>query len=233
MNVGSNPTRIVLSEEAIMPRSVLGPPAAIARRSNLVLRPRDLANIYAHPRAEVARLAANGLLRRLATGYYAVVPQRRLGDKSWRPSIESAALGIAIADYGVDAVALMGLSAARQLQVVPRAVAHAVVAVPRQRPELNTDFGLIHFVKRDVRRLDVQRVDTELVAGWATSPEQTLIDLLTRPDLAPLPASDQRQTIAALARQADRGAAIELATGQRRAAARSAIERMGAANAQG
>jgi hypothetical protein len=196
-----------------------------------VLRPRDLAGVYAHPRAEVARLAANGTLRRLATGYYAIVPQRRLGDDAWRPSIEAAALAIAVADYGVDAVALMGVSAARVHGAVPRALAYAVVAVPRQRPALHTDVGEIRFVTRRVERLDVERLDTELVAGWVTTPEQTWVDLLTRPDLTLLTASDRRQTIAALALRADRRAAADLATAQRRTAARLAIEQWGTTNA--
>ena len=78
-----------------------------------MLRPRDAAAIYVNPRAELSRLVSVGAARRLATGYCALTPRRRLGDQRWRPDLESAALGIAQSDYGSSAVALMGVSAAR------------------------------------------------------------------------------------------------------------------------
>lgn len=63
-----------------------------------------------------------GALDRLATGYYAVVPDDRAGH-DWRPELEAAALGIAAADEGVDTVALMGLSAARVRGAIPPKIA--------------------------------------------------------------------------------------------------------------
>lgn len=39
-----------------------------------VVRPRDAVDLYANPRAEFRRMADTGVLRRIATGYYAVVP---------------------------------------------------------------------------------------------------------------------------------------------------------------
>src|SRR5690242_2077148 len=124
-----------------MARSGVALPPALARRGNKVLRPRDAAEVYAHPRPELARLVGVGALVRLASGYFVLVPQERLGDRGWRPELEGSALGLAQADYGVEQVALMGVSAARYHGALPRALGVAVVAVPKQRPRLKTRFG--------------------------------------------------------------------------------------------
>src|SRR5690242_1739646 len=120
MRVGFKPTEVIL-----VSGRAAGMPAPLARRANRVFRPRDAADVYAHPNAEMARLTKTGVIRRLATGYYAMTPLNRLGDSGWRPELEAAALGIAIADYGAEAVALTGVSAARHHGAVPRAVAAA------------------------------------------------------------------------------------------------------------
>jgi predicted transcriptional regulator of viral defense system len=202
-----------------VPGRAAGVPAALARRPNRVFRPRDAADVYAIPRAELARLIETGVVRRLATGYYAIAPLTRLGDDTWRPELESAALGIAIADYGTDAAALFGVSAARHHGAVPRAVAAATVAVPKQRPTLRTQIGEIGFGKRDVTRLDVERVETELVTGWVTTVEQTLLDIATRPDRFALHLGDVVETMAALGRRADLTMVAELAARQHQPAA--------------
>ena len=196
-----------------------GVPAALARRPNKVFRPRDIADVYAHPRAELARLVGTGVIRRLATGYYAMAPLNRLGDDSWRPELEAAALGIAIADYGTDAVALIGVSAARHHGAIPRAVATASVAVPKQRPVLVTTTGGIAFTKRDVTRLDVERVQTELVSGWVTTVEQTLLDIAALPGRFVVHMGDRDEVVAALGRRADLALVAELAERQHRPAA--------------
>ena len=66
---------------------------------------------------------------------------------------------------------------------IPRAIAVAIIAVPKQRPALETPYGRIVFVKRDVARLKRIKVKTELGDGWSTSKEQTALDLAGRPDL--------------------------------------------------
>ena len=71
---------------------------APARRGNRVLRPRDTTGVYAHPRAELARLAGLGVVARVATGYYVMVPPDRLGDPRWRPELDALALGVAQSD---------------------------------------------------------------------------------------------------------------------------------------
>lgn len=201
-----------------MTRTTARVPPVLLRGSSRVLRPRDAATVYAHPRPEFARLARAGALHQLATGYYAVVPDDQL-DRGWTPELEAAALGIAAADEGIDSVALMGLSAARIHGAVPRALAVAVVAATRHRPTLHVADreATVLFVRRRVAALDVQRHTSELGQGWVTTIEQTVLDLAARPDLGGLP--DQARTAAhALLARCDRQLLDELAVGQRRQA---------------
>jgi hypothetical protein len=149
----------------------------------------------------------------------ALTPQGRLGDTSWRPDLNAAALGIAQADYGLDASALMGVSAARHHGAIPRALAVAVVAVPRQRPALNSEIGTVYYSRRDCGRLDLERVDTELGSGWITTIEQTALDLAARPDQASLPTAEIDQALRSLALRADPALLAELAAAQHRPAA--------------
>ena len=165
-----------------LPARAHGIATALAQADNAVLRPRDFGDLYRNPPQEFARMARTGALVKVAHGYYARIPERYRG-RTWRPAIEGIGLGVAVADYGAENVALMGITAARVLGAVPRAFDTAVVAVPRQRPALRTAFGLVVFVKRDVQRLDLQRIETELVDGYTTTPEQTVLDLIDRPAL--------------------------------------------------
>jgi len=147
-----------------------------------VLRPRDAAAFYTQPRHRFRYWEEEGVLLQVAHGYYALIPEAARGT-DWRPDVEALALALGQADYGRNEVALMHLSAARIHGAIPRALAVAVVAVPRRRPALETTYGRIVFVKRDVASLKRIRVDTELASGWATSLEQTTLDLARRPDL--------------------------------------------------
>ena len=202
-----------------MARSAVSIPPMLARRGNRVLRPRDAADVYAQPRVELARLARSGVVRRIATGYYALTPQDRLGDQRWRPELDAAALGVAQADYGSAAVALMGVSAARHHGAIPRAVAVAIVATPKQRPDVMSEIGRMVFVKRDIGRLDLERIETSLTSGWVTSIEQTLLDLATRPALGGLADTDITEAMRALAIRADWTLIEQLAADQHRPAA--------------
>jgi hypothetical protein len=199
-----------------MARAAVAIPPALARRGNRVLRPRDAKGIYAHPRAELHRLSRTGAVRRLATGYYVLVPQEWWGDDRWLPDLDAAALGLAQTDYGADGTALVGISAAHHHGAIPRAVAVAVVAVPKQRPALDTRYGRVIFVKRDARRLDLERVDTALTSGWVTTIEQTLLDLAARPTLGGLAAADATEAVRALAPRADWALVQQLAQEQHR-----------------
>lgn len=155
-------------------------PLAALRRG--VLRPQDARDIYKQPARYFLRWEQEGVLLKLSHGYYAHVPEAERGGP-WRPEIEAIALGIGQADYGRNGAALMHLSAARIHAAIPRAIAVAVLAVPKQRPILETDFGRIHFVKRDIDRLKIIRTETELGAGWVTNIEQSTLDLIRRREL--------------------------------------------------
>jgi predicted transcriptional regulator of viral defense system len=202
-------------------RSVRAPgvPSGLTHRTVRVLKPVDAADVYAHPRAELRRLAGHGLVRRIAHGYYAVVPQDRVDDPGWHPSSEAAGWGVAAADYGPDAVCLMGLSAARIHAAIPRALAVAVIAVPKQRPSLRLmePAADVQFVRRDVSRLDVERTTTSLGDGWVTTVEQTVLDLAARPQLGGVP-KEAQAAVTMLLQRADEALLAELATSQRRRA---------------
>ena len=156
------------------------PTLASLRRG--VIRPRDAAGVYTQPALQFRRLEKEGVLLKVAHGYYALIPEASRGGQ-WRPEIEALALGVGQADYGINGAVLMHLSAARLQGAIPRAIAVAVLAVPKQRPTLETSCGRIVFVKRDVARLKRIKVTTELATGWSTSNEQTAVDLARRPDL--------------------------------------------------
>jgi hypothetical protein len=207
-----------------------GLPPLLARVPFGVLRPRDAELVYPHPRAQLARLVARGRLHRLATGYYATVPPSVAGDvgaaHAWLPSLEAAGYGIGAADYGPQATVLMGLSAARLLGALPRALAVCVVAVPRQRPpiSLGDRDAQVVFVRRATDRLDAQRAQTDLGSALITGPEQTVLDLAHRPELGGVPA-EAREAVRALLPRCDVRVLQDLAVRTRRGATlRRAVE---------
>lgn len=190
-------------------------PTALLTREIRVVRPRDLSDLYTNPTAELRRLIRNDVARRIAHGYYILVPPEFSGDPTWRPTIESVALGIGTADYGVEAVALMALSAARVHGVLPRAIAVGTVASPKQRPRLVTPWGEIVFHQRDVSRLDLQRTRTDLTPGYVTTLEQTLLDLVKWGDAWDVSAGQLEGAIRSLAGRVDWSHVRELADAQR------------------
>ena len=165
-------------------RRQTGIPPEFARLPMRMVRAATAADVYAHPRAELARLTDLGLLHRVATGFYVAVPDDRVRAE-WMPGLEAAAAGIAVAAYGTDDVVVMGVSAARLHGAIPRALATAVVAVPtRHDPiRLADRQAVVRFVVRDTARLDAERIDTELGAVLVTTAEQTVLDLVKRPGL--------------------------------------------------
>lgn len=179
------------------------------------LRPQDAKSIYAQPRGEMRRLEQRGVLHRLAHGYYVVVPQDQTGTR-WMPTLETAAAGIATADFGPANSILMGVSAARLHGAIPRALGTAVVAVPAQRNAITLAdrTATVQFVKRDTDRLDAERMNTELGPTLVTTPEQTVLDLARRPELGD--AKDEvRDAVRTLIARADVDLLEELATAQR------------------
>ncbi|PXX10943.1 type IV toxin-antitoxin system AbiEi family antitoxin domain-containing protein [Mycolicibacterium moriokaense] len=178
-------------------------PAALGGAPLRTVRPKDAGAAYAYPGPELARLAGQGLLLRVANGYYVVVPQDMVG-RVWVPDLDAVAAGIASAIYGPDRAVLMGISAARVLGAIPRALATAIVAVPKQhRPiQLNERSSVIRFVKRDTDGLDVERIETPLGPALVTTREQTVLDLAHRPQLGDA-GDDVPAAVAALYRRSD------------------------------
>ena len=193
-------------------------PAGLAARPLRTFRTAQASDTYAHPGPEIARLHEQGLLHRLADGYYVVVPQDMVG-RTWIPGLEAAAAGIATAIHNHDDIVVMGLSAARLHGVIPRALATAIVAVPSQhRPIALTDRpAVVRFVKRDTNRLDAERIRTELGPTLVTTPEQTVLDLAHRPTLGDNE-GDIPAAVAALYARSDEKRMQDLATEQRRLA---------------
>lgn len=201
-------------------RHAAGVPESLWRRPVRVLRPRDAGGAYRDPSKEFARLVRRGLLLRLSPGYFALVPPDRVGSEPpWSPPLQDAGWAIAAADYGIDAVALCGPSAARHHGLIPRALAVAHVATPKQRPSLHIDDGEVRYARRDVAALDVERIRTQLGEGWVTTLEQTALDLLARPDGWKLPPRDLEQAVVATRSRLDVQLVTELAALQHRPSA--------------
>ncbi|WP_410874048.1 type IV toxin-antitoxin system AbiEi family antitoxin domain-containing protein [Nocardia sp. A7] len=194
-------------------------PGELWRAPLRTLRPQDLADIYAQPRPEIARLVDRGVLHRVAHGYYVVVAPDHVG-QTWLPALEAVAAGIAASIYGPDQAIVMGISAARVLGAVPRALATAIVAVPRQHRSiaLTDRSAQVRFVRRDTEALDAERVETPLGPALVTTPEQTVLDLARRPELGNAEA-EVRPSIETLYRRSDPVRLAQLATDQRLGAA--------------
>lgn len=202
-----------------MPQSRSTPiPPGLTQAPMKTIRPQDASSIYAHPRAQLVRLSERGLLHRVADGYYVVVPQDMVG-RRWTPSLEATAAGIASAIYGPDEVIVMGPSAARLHGAIPRALATATIAVPRQHREIELSDrpAVVRFVKRDTARLDAELIDTPLGATLVTTPEQTVLDIAHRPRLGDVEV-DVHSAVAALYARCDHQRLSMLAGDQRRMA---------------
>jgi len=152
------------------------------------VRPMMLRDVYANPDKELARLRDQGYLIQLARGSYLVKPDTVPIDQAWTPPLEVAAMAYATAAYRPDVPVLYGISAARHWHAIPRAVAVAVVAVPRpHRPVVLHTGGRVEFTVRRLDLLDTQPVDTVVGVMRVTTPEQTLVDLVTWPQLGGMP----------------------------------------------
>jgi predicted transcriptional regulator of viral defense system len=200
-------------------------PAGLARVPLRTVRASHASAIYAYPGQELARLTERGLLHRVATGFYVVVPQEMVG-RRWLPSLEATAAGIASAIYGSRNAVLMGVSAARAHGAIPRALATAVVAVPQQHRPINLVDrpALVRFVKRATHALDAERVETPLGPALVTSPEQTVLDLAHRPLLGDA-ADEIPSAVAVLYGHCDKQRLESLAAKQRRTASLRRAER--------
>lgn len=152
---------------------------AVARATLRTVRPGTLSDVYSNPRAAVRKLTADGTMHRLAFGYYCEVPSDA-DPATWRPSLEAAAVAIATARGGTGEPVLMGLSAARVHDALPRAIATATVAVTdsgRRPIRLVDRAAIVRFVQRDTERLDAERTVLDLGPALVTTPEQTVLDV--------------------------------------------------------
>lgn len=202
-----------------------GLPVEFAQAPMRTVRTADGAGVYAHPGTQMVRLERLGLLHKVAVGYYVVVPQERIGT-DWRPTIEATAAGVATAALGAGRPVLMGVSAARLHNVVPRALGMAIVAVPDDRRDivLRDRDGLVHFVERNTEVLDAELMTTDLGQCLVTTPEQTVLDLAHRPNLGHV-VDEARAAIVALLPRCDDATLERLAGEQRLRAALARVRR--------
>lgn len=207
------------------PRRTTGLPQALRHAPFGVIRPRDLDAVYVNPRAEVARLVGAGILAPLGAGHYAIVPREHVASE-WKPTLETAALGIGIAKAGAGSAVLVGISAARVLGAVPRAIGVAVVGVPVQaRPITLVDDGRVIFTVVDAHAIAAQRNRFELGHGLVATAEQTALDLAHRPDLGGMP-DVADEAIRALVPRCDPGQLAHIAQTQRRGRALGRLRRI-------
>lgn len=192
-----------------------GVPTVLTAKPLRTFRTRDAGQAYAHPRPQVARLERQGVIHRIAHGLYVVVPPEHVGT-AWMPTLEAAAAGAAAALFGARRAPLMSISAARIYGAIPRAVATAVVAAPRQHEVISLldRSARIVFVARDTARLDVRPAPTDLGDALVTTIEQTVLDLARRP--SPVAVGDQLEdAVRALLPRCDDHILTELAADQR------------------
>lgn len=154
---------------------------AIARAPMRTVRHRSIRDASGNTWRQLDELSQQGVLVRLAHGVCTAPPDGRDG-RTRTPGLEAAGLALATARYGDRRVALRGIGAARFHGAIPRALGSTTVAVPLQgiRP-VRLATGTMHFVGREMERLDVTPESTELGTGFVTTPEQTVFDLLQRP----------------------------------------------------
>ncbi|MFD2083223.1 Transcriptional regulator, AbiEi antitoxin, Type IV TA system [Actinopolymorpha cephalotaxi] len=201
-----------------------GLPFDVARAPLRTVRPRDAA--YSNPRKELARLETQGLLHRVAEGFYTVVPQNRVGSE-WLPTLEGAAAGIGAAEFGTGNYALMSLTAARLHNAIPRAIATATIAAPRRRQSLRlTDReATVRFLVRDIAVLQVELMQTDLGDCLVTTPEQTVLDLAHLPGIGAAE-GEAMAAIQTLMPRCDWDQMAEIASTQRLGRALERVRRM-------
>ncbi len=154
---------------------------AIERAPLRTVRYEDLKGLGTNVWRTLNKLVEQGALARLVRGIYCAPPDGR-DSREWTPSIEAAGLAVATARHGNRNAILMGIGAARHWGVLPRALTWTMVAVPTSgyRPVV-TSGGTVHFVARDLDRLEAVVDRTELGDALVTTSAQTLLDLLSRP----------------------------------------------------
>jgi len=176
-----------------------GVPVAIAGAPLRTVRPKMLRGIYSNPEKELVRLRDTGRVVQIARGTYIAKPDDVPPGADWRPGLEAMAMGYATAVFGPRVPILFGLGAARFHHAIPRALNVTVVAVPQgHRPVRFATGGRAVFTVRGQGAVKARPERTELGLAMVATPEQTLIDLLWRPNLGGLP--DEALAAAAILR---------------------------------
>lgn len=189
-------------------------PRRVEQRPMRVVRPVDLASEYVNPAAVLRDQVKRGRLKRIAHGIYVAPPDDAIDPEHWTPTMEDAAGAVAVAEFGEKHAVAMGMTAARLHGYVPRARAHAEVAVPRRHRAVDlaeTPKGRVRFVVRNTELLEAHAVQTRLGRMLATTLEQTLVDLTTGRDRDD---PDVVETATRMARQVDWDIVDEIAERQ-------------------
>jgi predicted transcriptional regulator of viral defense system len=160
----------------------------IARAPMRTVRPVMLRSLYANPEKELVRLRTNGLVVKIAPGTYVAKPDTVAPREAWKPTFEEAAMAYATAAYGDQVPVLAGIGAARHWHAIPRAIGVTVIAVPEQHRPVSLDTGgRIVFTRHEVAITGAMPVQVGLGVMRVTRIEQTLIDLVLRPELGGMP----------------------------------------------
>lgn len=159
-------------------------PVALTRAPMRAVRPIMLRDTYAHPEKELLRMERTGSLVRIGHGVYIVKPDQYGANDPWKPPFEEAAMAYATCFHGDRVPVLVGIGAARHHHAIPRAIAATTIAVPAQRRPVALDTGgRIVFTKRDLDTIDARPEKGTIGTFLVATPEQTLVDLVARPDL--------------------------------------------------
>lgn len=173
---------------------------AIARAPLRTARFQSVQHFGSNPWRTLTRIADHGGLAHLTQGIYTAPPDGRDG-RTWKPTLEAAALAVATARFGNRNAILMGLGAARYWAALPRAIGITTVAVPvaGRAPVTINNGATAHFIPRDLDHLDAVLERTELGEALVTTPAQTLFDLVMKPNQGGAPdiAAEAARLIAA------------------------------------
>lgn len=188
------------------------------------VRPVLLQDVYANPRKELVRMRDRGWLTKIAPGTYTAKPDAVLREAPWFPDFEEAAMAYATCQYGPGVPVLFGIGAARFHHMIPRALATTVIAVPAPHESaVLANGGKVIFTTTDIDKLDARLERGVLGAFLVTTKEQTLIDLVARPNLGGMP-GEASAAVKVLAPKVDRKKVAELVAGKPKTVQRKVAE---------
>ena len=198
----------------------------LAKADDYILRQRDFASASVHD--DFKRFVNAGVILRVCRGAYVRVPEaHRQPNVTWRPPLERVALGLAAVEFGDQAVALVGPSAARAHGVIPRALPIATVSYPSTRPrDISTVCGTVRTYRRRVDQMDVVHHDNDLIRGQVTSVEMTMLDLASAAPKWPIGDADRMLAVRLLAARSNWEVATEIAEQYRKKASLVNVKRL-------